>query len=156
MLKRSTTMNFERALLNSVSVSKYATETKDYLEELYSECYAVEDMLQFIDTHGEQQFRDFYVQYVNYGEKYEYKVVDEFIAIFGINSLNDFPRSYRGSYKNMVEFAEELFDEIYWDRFQAMTSDFPPCVIKIDYETYAEFLDNDGFYFSNGYVFQNI
>jgi hypothetical protein len=86
--------------------------TVEFINELLEESYAKDDIYDFINEHGEDDFVNYYEEYVGFGEEYCYEAVDAFIAAFGIDCLSHFSDAYRGSWDSEAEFAEQFVDDI--------------------------------------------
>ena len=56
-----------------------STDAVEKVEELLEENYALEDMLEFIDTYNENDFVAYYEEYVRCGEAIGYEAVDALI-----------------------------------------------------------------------------
>lgn len=86
--------------------------TVEFINELLDESFAKDDIYNFIAEHGEDDFVNYYEEYVNVGEEYCYEAVDAFIAAFGIECLSHFSDAYQGSYESEAYFAEEYVNEV--------------------------------------------
>ena len=85
------------------------------ISTLAEDNYAVDDMLNFISEHGQEDFVAHYEDYVKLGEEYTYTAVDAFIEEFGIDALDGFEDSYQGEYESEIQFVEQLLDEMGYD-----------------------------------------
>lgn len=85
------------------------------ISTLAEDNYAVDDMLNFIDEHGQEDFVAHYEDYVKLGEDHSYTAVDAFIEEFGIDALDGFEDSYQGEYESEIQFVEQLLDEMGYD-----------------------------------------
>ena len=85
------------------------------ISTLAEDNYAVDDMLNFIDEHGQEDFVAHYEDYVKLGEEHSYNAVDAFIEEFGIDALDGFEDSYQGEYESEIQFVEQLLDEMGYD-----------------------------------------
>jgi len=56
-----------------------AADTVEKIDELIDECYALDDMLEFIDERNETNFVTYYEEYVRCGEAIGYEAVDALI-----------------------------------------------------------------------------
>jgi hypothetical protein len=114
------------------------------LDELVEESYAVEDMIAFIEDYGNDNFIQFYEEYVKQGENYCYEAADAFIDEFGIDNIAHFTDAYYGEYDSEEQFAEQYTGDMYGE---------PPSHLVIDWQqTWATNLSYD-FAFNDGYVF---
>ncbi|MFZ9205440.1 MAG: hypothetical protein ACO22L_06135, partial [Candidatus Nanopelagicaceae bacterium] len=81
--------------------------------ERLDENYALDDMLEFIDTYNETDFCNYYEEYVRCGEAIGYEAVDALIEEMGDMSYIDCcDERYRGCYDNEADFAEDFYNEI--------------------------------------------
>jgi spore coat protein CotH len=87
-----------------------APETIAVIDRLVEDQYALDDMLVFIDEHSEEEFREYYEEYVELGEKYGYEAVDVFIKENDISDLKYFVDAYIGEYQSPERMAEDYFD----------------------------------------------
>jgi antirestriction protein len=91
-------------------------QTVEKIDELLDENYALDDMLEFIDTHNEEDFVSFYEEYVRCGEAIGYEAVDALIEEMGsVSDIEDCDERYRGEYESTADFAEQFTTEIYGD-----------------------------------------
>jgi hypothetical protein len=98
------TANYKE-VLNAVTVEK--------IDELIDENYALDDMLEFIDTHNEDDFCNYYEEYVRCGEAIGYEAVDALIEEMGdVSYIDCCDERYRGCYDNEADFAEDFYNEI--------------------------------------------
>ena len=101
------TANYKETL-NAVTVEK--------IDELLEENYALDDMLEFIDTHNESDFVAYYEEYVRCGEAIGYEAVDALIAESGdVSYIEDCDDRFRGWYESTADFAEQFTTEVYGD-----------------------------------------
>jgi hypothetical protein len=125
----------------------YSTETLELLEDLEDNCYAMDDMIEFIEQYGEEDFRKYYEYYVELGEKHSYDAVDAFIKAFGIweiASTESFNDAYYGEYDSQADFAQTFYEERY--------DDFPT-EIAVDWQqTWEQSLRHD-FQYQDGFIF---
>jgi hypothetical protein len=113
-----------------------APETVEVVDRLVDDLYALDDMLVFIDEHNEEEFREYYEEYVELGENYGYEAVDCFInKVGGLDELDRFENAYIGEYSSPARMAEDFLDDEV-DRLRYM--------IVVDWEATAEYLlDHD-------------
>jgi hypothetical protein len=109
-----------------------APETVEVVDRLVDDLYALDDMLVFIDEHDEEEFREYYEEYVELGENHGYEAVDCFINhVADLSDLDRFSSAYVGEYSSPARMAEDfLEDEV--DRLHYM--------IVVDWEATAEYL----------------
>ena len=122
----------------------YSTQVVEKIDELIEDNFYLDDMLVFIDEYSEEDFLNYYEEYVNFGEDYTYEAVDAFIEEFGIENINSFGDAYHGMYETGAAFAEQYFDD--------MGYSIPDCVVVDWNETWERNFYYD-FTISNGYVF---
>jgi hypothetical protein len=87
-----------------------APETVAKIDEFVDSQYELTDMLQFIDEHNEEDFREYYEEYVELGEENCYEAVDAFIKENDISDLKYFVDAYIGEYQSPERMAEDYFD----------------------------------------------
>jgi hypothetical protein len=93
----------------------FTAATVEKIDELLEDSYALDDILEFIDNHNEDDFVSFYEEYVTQGENLGYDVVDAFIEYHGISCVEHCSDAYRGRYDSGAEFAEEYYNDVYGD-----------------------------------------
>jgi antirestriction protein len=71
-----------------------------------------------------------------------------YINHFGTWSRDTFEEAYQGEWDSEVDFAENLFDELYLHELPSHVQSY------IDYEKYARDIFIDGYTFEDGYVFR--
>ena len=101
------------------------TETVEKIQELLEEVYALDDMLEFIDTYNEKDFVLYYEEYCRCGEAIGYDAVDALIGEMGcVSDIEGCDDRFRGWYESTADFAEEYYNDI---------SDVPSALV-IDWE----------------------
>ena len=91
-------------------------DTVEKIDELIDENYALDDMLEFIDTYNESDFVAHYEEYVRCGEIIGYEAVDALIDEMGdVCYIEDCDERYRGEYESTADFAEQFTEELYGD-----------------------------------------
>ena len=121
----------------------YSQETVNVIEELVADSYSLEDIVEFIDANSEEDFRNFYEDYVTTGEEYSYGAVNAFIEEFGIDNIGSFVDAYRGEWESKAQYAENYVSDCY--------SVDLPSFLEIDWE--ATFDNLDVTISFDGYVF---
>jgi hypothetical protein len=106
-------------------------ETVEKIESFLESQYELSDMLEFIDAHGEEDFRQYYFDYCELGESHGYEPVDAFVELNDIRDLDSFERAYIGEYSSPAAMAEDFIDS---------SSCGMPYFIVVDYEATAEYL----------------
>ena len=126
-------------------------ETQELLDE-YNELYNWEynDMCDFIEEHGEENFRDYYETYNRLSEDYDQDLVDSFIIDFDVCTLEHFEEMYQGHYDSGADFAEQLCQDCgYIKSYQGNL----PSWIEIDWEKTWDNLSYDYIEIGNGHIF---
>jgi spore coat protein CotH len=83
------------------------------IENLMEENYDLEAMLQFIDEHNEDDFVNYYEEYVRCGEIIGYEAVDALIEELGcVSDVEGCDERYQGFYDDEAEFAEYFHNEM--------------------------------------------
>ena len=89
------------------------TSTVEKIDELLDESYALDDMLEFIDTYNEDAFVSYYEEYVRCGEAIGYEAVDALIGEMGcLSYIEGCDERYQGCYESTADFAEEMCDQL--------------------------------------------
>jgi antirestriction protein len=86
--------------------------TVEKIDELIDETYALDDMLEFIDTYCEEVFVAHYEEYVRCGEAIGYEAVDALIEESGIDYIDGCDERFRGVFESEADFAEDFFNDI--------------------------------------------
>ena len=122
-----------------------AENVQNKFDELKEDNYAVDDMIDFINEYGQENFFNLYEEYVAIGEEYSYDAVDAFIEEFGIQSFTQdaFTDSYRGEYESKGDYAHDFVTDCYSTEL--------PSFVEIDWD--ATFDNLEDVVFCNGYVF---
>jgi len=105
---------------------KMQEETRELLDE-YNEtyCWEYNDMVDFIKSFGEEDFRNHYETYQRLVDDYGKGLVEEFMEDYDIENFED---SYQGEYESGAEFAEQLCKDCGY-----ITGDLPSW-IEIDWK----------------------
>jgi hypothetical protein len=91
-----------------------AAETVEKIDELLEENYALDDMLEFIDTYNENDFVAYYEEYVRCGEAIGYEAVDALIGEMGcVSDIEDCDERFQGWYESEADFAEQFYSDLY-------------------------------------------
>jgi hypothetical protein len=109
------------------------------------ENYALDDMIDFINQYGADNFYNLYEEYVETAEDHSYGAVDAFIEEFGIHTFNAsaFQDAYRGQWDSKAQYAENYVTDCYSVEL--------PGFVEIDWE--ASFDNMDEVFTQDGYVF---
>jgi len=115
------------------------------IDNRIAENYCLDDMIDFINEYGADNFYNLYEDYCELGEQSSYEAVDAFIEEFGIHTLTSsaFGDSYRGQWDSKAQYAEQYTTDCY-------SVDIPGFV-EIDWE--ATFDNLDVTITEDGYVF---
>jgi antirestriction protein len=90
-----------------------AEVTVEKIDELLDENYALDDMLEFIDTYNENDFVHYYEEYVRCGEAIGYDAVDALIDEMGdVSDIEGCDERFRGWYESEADFAEQFYNDI--------------------------------------------
>ena len=90
--------------------------TVEFIDERLEDNYALDDMLEFIDTHNETDFCNYYEEYVRCGEAIGYEAVDALIEEMGdMSYIECCDERFRGEYESTADFAEEFTTDVYGD-----------------------------------------
>jgi hypothetical protein len=122
-----------------------ATDTVEKIDELLEDNYALDDILEFIDTYNERMFVDNYEEYCRCGEVIGYDAIDAYAEENGIDYIEDCDSRYVGEYRSEAEFTEEYYDERH---------DIPSDLV-IDWQATWDSMLRYDFTFCNGYVFSD-
>ena len=133
----------------------FATEIVEKIDDLVDDNYDLDDILEFVDNHGESDFKEYYEEYVRVGDIIGFEAVDALIKEMGaVSYIEDCDDRYRGFYHNEAEFAEEYYNEIHgevdsflvvdWDATweQNLRYDFTACDDGSSYRSCHIFSDN--------------
>ena len=121
-------------------------ETRELLDE-YNEtyCWEYNDMVDFIKSYGEEDFRNHYETYQRLVDDYGQGLIDEFMEDYDIENFEDM---YQGQYENGAEFAEQLCQDCGYVRGDL------PSWIEIDWQkTWDRALSYDYVELSDGHIF---
>ena len=121
-------------------------ETQELLDE-YNELYNWEynDMVDFIKSYGEDDFRFHYEKYQRLVDDYGQEVVNEFMEDYDIENFEDM---YQGQYESGADFAEQICQDC------GYISNNIPHWIVIDWErTWEANLRHDYIEIGEGHIF---
>lgn len=121
-------------------------KTVEKIDELVDDNYALDDILEFIDAHNENDFVAYYEEYVRCGEAIGYDAVDAYIEEQGdVCYVENCDENYLGHYDSEADFAEEFYSEKY---------DIPIDLVVNWEATWNSSLRYD-FTYCDGYVFRD-
>jgi hypothetical protein len=112
------------------------------IDDLKENGYCLDDMIVFIQEFNQNDFINYYDEYVDFGENHSYDAVDAFIEEFSIADISHFEDVYRGQYDSKADYAEQYVSGCY-------VVDMPS-FLEIDWEASFDNLDCvyvDGFVF---------
>ena len=114
------------------------------------------EMCDFIESHGEETFRDHYETYHRLVDEYGMELVNNFADHFDIETVEHFEEMYQGQHETGSNFAEHICEELGYIR------DLPAWV-SVDWEKtwedalsydYTE-IDCDMSDYTYGHIFRN-
>ena len=120
---------------------------QELLTELSEDGHELDEMKEFIETHGHKNFVLYYEDYANMVEEYDQETVDSFIEVFDLMDVVHLRDAYHGYYTSGAGFAESFVTDCYG------LPDLPYW-IAIDWEETWDNLSYD-YTESNGYIFAN-
>ena len=120
---------------------------QELLTELSEDGHDLEEMKEFIETHGHKDFVLYYEDYARMVDEYDQETVDAFLEVFDMMDIEHLQDAYYGQYRDGAEFAESFVSDCYG------LPDMPYW-IAIDWEETWENLRSD-YSESNGYIFNN-
>ena len=130
--------------------TSFNQETQEKIEELMQDAYAQEDMYDFIVAYSEEEFVNYYEQYVDLGETFTYEAVDAFLEWFELADLDRFEDAFFGAYNSPAQFAEDIAE-------QCGETDNLPGWIVIDWQAswdrnlQFDYIFEDGFIFNKNF-----
>lgn len=72
--------------------------------------FDLESALEFIDEHGENDFKQYYEEYVELSEQYSYEAVDAYLTIYDLSDLDEFSGRYIGEFRSAADMAADYFE----------------------------------------------
>ena len=129
-------------------------EKLDGLNLLYN--WEYNEMCDFIESHGEETFRDHYESYHRLVDEYGMELVNNFADHFDIETVEHFEEMYQGQHETGSNFAEHICEELGYIR------DLPAWVSVNWQETWDNALSYDYFEidcdmsdYTYGHIFRN-
>jgi hypothetical protein len=125
-----------------------APETVSLIDGFLGSQYDLGCILEWIDENGEDNFAEYYEEYVELGEENGYEAVDAFIKENDVSDLKYFRDAYIGEYDSPERMAQDFF-EYEWN-----TLDYR---ISVDWEETSQYLLQhdvdrvDDFYFRHSF-----
>ena len=121
---------------------------QELLTELSEDGHDLEEMKEFIETHGNSDFLCYYEDYARMVDEYDQWTVDSFLEVFDLMDIEHLQDAYMGHYGSGAEFAESFVSDMGY-----VHNDLPYW-ISIDWEKTWDNLSYD-YSESNGYIFSN-
>ena len=121
---------------------------QELLTELSEDGHDLEEMKEFIETHGHKDFVLYYEDYARMVDEYDQETVDAFLEEFDLMDVEHLQDAYMGHYGSGEEFAESFVSDMGY-----IVTDLPYW-IAIDWEKTWDNLSYD-YSESNGYIFSN-
>ena len=121
---------------------------QELLTELSEDGHDLEEMKEFIETHGHKDFVLYYEDYTRMVDEYDQETVDAFLEEFDLMDVEHLQDAYMGHYGSGEEFAESFVSDMGY-----IVNDLPYW-IAIDWEETWNNLEYD-YSESNGYIFSN-
>ncbi len=128
----------------TATVVTYPANVQQKIDELVADNYALDDIVDFIDVYGNDDFVEYYEEYCENGENYSYDAVDAFVDEFGIECIAHFSDAYYGEYDSEEDFAEQFTADVYGE---------PPAHLVVDWSATWNCNLRYDFSFNGGYVF---
>jgi N-methylhydantoinase B/oxoprolinase/acetone carboxylase alpha subunit len=97
----------------TATVVTYPANVQQKIDELVADNYALDDIVEFIEENGNDNFVEYYEEYCENGENYSYDAVDAFVDEFGIECIAHFTDAYYGEYDSEEQFAEQFCTDCY-------------------------------------------
>jgi hypothetical protein len=90
----------------------FTAETVAEIDRLVENSYELTDIIEFIDEHNEEDFREYYEDYVEVGENNGYEAVDYFInEVADLSDLDKFEDAYIGEYSSPEDMAQSYCED---------------------------------------------
>ena len=124
------------------------TDVQELLQEFVEDGHDLDEMKEFIETHGEKDFALYYEDYTRMVDEWSKEVVDSFIEEFELSAVDRISDAYHGSWRNGAEFAEQLVQDCGYINNEL------PYWIEVDWEKTWDNLSYD-YTEINGYIFSN-
>ena len=121
---------------------------QELLTELSEDGHDLDEMKEFIETHGHKDFVLYYEDYARMVDEFDQETVDAFLEEFDLMDVEHLQDAYMGHYGSGEEFAESFVSDMGY-----IVTDLPYW-IAIDWEKTWDNLEYD-YSESNGYIFSN-
>ena len=121
---------------------------QELLQEFVEDGHDLDEMKEFIETHGAKDFVLYYEDYARMVDEYDQQTVDAFLEEFELMDVEHLQDAYYGQYDSGAEFAETFVTDTGY-----IQTDLPYW-IEIDWEKTWDNLSYD-YSFNSGYIFCN-
>ena len=121
---------------------------QELLKEFVEDGHDLDEMKEFIETHGHKDFVLYYEDYARMVDEYDQETVDAFLEEFDLMDVAHLRDAYYGQYDSGAEFAESFVSDTGY-----IQTDLPYW-IEIDWEKTWDNLSYD-YTEINGYIFAN-
>tara|TARA_R100000353_G_scaffold1949_1_gene2893 strand:+ start:74 stop:481 length:408 start_codon:yes stop_codon:yes gene_type:complete len=121
---------------------------EDLLKEFVEDGHDLDEMKEFIETHGHKDFVLYYEDYARMVDEYDQETVDAFLEEFELMDVEHLQDAYYGQYRDGAEFAQSFVSDTGY-----IQTDLPYW-IEIDWEKTWDNLSYD-YTEINGYIFCN-
>ena len=121
---------------------------QELLKEFVEDGHDLDEMKEFIETHGHKDFVLYYEDYARMVDEYDQETVDAFLEEFDLMDVEHLRDAYYGQYDSGAEFAESFVSDTGY-----IQTDLPYW-IEIDWEKTWDNLSYD-YTEINGYIFAN-
>ena len=130
--------------------TSFATDeqVQEHLEELLEDGHDLDEMKEFIETHGNSDFMCYYEDYARMVDEYDQETVDAFLEVFDMMDVEHLSDAYYGQYDSGAEFAQNMVSDM------GYVHDDLPYWIEIDWEKTWDNLSYD-YSESNGIIITN-
>ena len=121
---------------------------QEMLQEFVEDGHDLDEMKEFIETHGHKDFVLYYEDYARMVDEYDQETVDAFLEEFDLMDVEHLRDAYYGQYDSGAEFAQSFVSDVGY-----VQNDLPYW-IEIDWEKTWDNLSYD-YTEINGYIFSN-
>jgi hypothetical protein len=104
----------------------FSAQTVEKMEELFED-YDLEAMITFVDEHSEEDFVNYYEDYVEAGEAIGFEAVDAMVSEDGFEDVSTAAERYEGEFTNTAGFAQYYVEDVLGERI--------PDIVYVDWET---------------------
>ena len=132
--------------------TSYSEETQTAIEEFLENSFGweEEDLVDFVEKHGETYFLTYFEEYADMVDKVGREVVEAFLENFDISDVSSLEDYYQGQYNSGAEFAQQMAED--WGDVGRNTASW----IEIDWTASWDNLSQyDYVECSDGHIFSN-